>query len=162
MVWQSLAGHYSPYPEQGKCQLSELLFIQPSLNPPLPFLHMEEGSRSFAVWWRCVLTQRGDEDGILIGLIELMVLSPLVGEECQASLWLCASWFAFCYTRALIWTLPLSVSDSYCYLPSSSLPPFLDTVSFYSSLSLPVRYIKAALLLHFCRKRPLFIVLLIL
>lgn len=55
---------------------------------PLP-LQMEEG---FAVWWRCVLTQWGDEDGILMGLIELMVLSPLVGEECQASLWLCASW----------------------------------------------------------------------
>lgn len=71
---------------------------------------MEEGNRSFAVWWRCVLTQWGDEDGILIGLIELMVLSPLVGEECQASLWLCASWLlsACCScTLALIWTLSL-------------------------------------------------------
>lgn len=33
------------------------------------------------------MTQWGDEDGILIGLIELMALSPLVGEECQP-LWL--------------------------------------------------------------------------
>lgn len=33
------------------------------------------------------MTQWGDEDGILRGLIELMLLSPLVGEEGQP-LWL--------------------------------------------------------------------------
>lgn len=34
----------------------------------------------------CIDPVGGDEDGILIGLIELMALSPLVGEECRASL----------------------------------------------------------------------------
>lgn len=126
--------------EQGKVPLSGLLFIQPPWTPrcsPLS-LHMEEGSRSFAVWWRCVLTQRGDEDGILIGLIELMVLSPLVGEECQASLWLCASWLlsACCSCApALIWTLSLClwVLLSICLL-LLMLSVFPCAVSFYPAL----------------------------
>lgn len=103
-------------------------------------LHMEEGGRSFVVWWRCVLTQRGDEDGILIGLIELMVLSPLVGEECQASLWRCAGWLlsAFCScTPAPIWTLCFrlcvlfSVSSPCCLSSPLSFTVFL---SFYTAV----------------------------
>lgn len=103
-------------------------------------LHMEEGGRSFVVWWRCVLTQRGDEDGILIGLIELMVLSPLVGEECQTSLWRCASWLlsAFCScTPAPIWTLSFRLCVLFSVSPPCCLSsPLSFTVlfSFHSTL----------------------------
>lgn len=72
---------------------------EPSIIQPYS-LYILKRSKSFAVWWRCVLTQRNYEDGILIGLIELMVLSPLFAEECQGLCWLFAS--CFCgYTGAL-------------------------------------------------------------
>lgn len=87
---------------------------------PLP-LHMEQGSRSLAVWRSCVLTQPGSEDGILIGLIELMALSPLVGEECQASCSLFAGW----WLRDAVATLRLSLCVRLCLsfnLHQPSLP----------------------------------------
>lgn len=133
--------------EQGKVLLSGLLFIQPPWTPrcsPLS-LHMEEGSRSFAVWWRCVLTQRGDEDGILIGLIELMVLSPLVGEECQASLWLCASWLLSACCSCDLNSISLSLS-----LIIFCLPTLQSVFSSSCSLSFPVLYL---FILRYCPNR---------
>lgn len=148
MVWQSWLVITVHPPEQRKCHfLGSYLSIHPwTLHcSPLP-LHMEEGSRSFAVWWRCVLTQWGDEDGILIGLIELMVLSPLVGEECQASRWLFASWllFACCsYTLALTWTVSLCLRPSLLSSMSTSLSVLFSAFSLPFSIlyhSLPTSF----------------------
>lgn len=139
-----LARHYSPHPEQGKCHcLCSYLSSHPwTLHcSPLP-LNMEQGSRGFAVWWRCVLTQRGDEDGILIGLIELMVLSPLVEEECQASCWLCASWLLSTCCSYTIWTVSLCLWLS---LFSSHLLHLCPSVLFFLPLS--VLYIYSSLIL---------------
>lgn len=163
-----LAGHHSPHREQrkGHC-LGFYLSIHPWTLHCSPFpLHMEEGSRSFAVWWRCVLTQQGDEDGILIGLIELMLLSPLVGEECQASRWLFASWLlsACCsYTLTLTWTVSLCFWLS--LLSSVSLHLYLScslSCIFLFLTHSPFKWIKAALIMYLCRKYPLFIQVLIL
>lgn len=136
----------------GKVPQYGLLFIQ-TLRWSSFLLHMEERSRHFAVWWRCVLTQWGDEDGILMGLIELMVLSPLVGEECQPSLWLCVGWLlsACCSNSlALIWLSSLSPLKHAFFSPSNIL------LSFYFLLKTAFNCFQ-----RLCHKRLLFIQLLI-
>lgn len=74
------------------------------------------------------MTQRNYEDGILIGLMELMVLSPLFAEECQGSCWLFASCFFFC----ILW-LHWCSELLHCYLLS-----LCNFVSLFSSHPFPV------------------------
>lgn len=65
------------------------------------------------------MTQRGDEDGILTGLIELMALSPWVGGGGGASLSGCTGADCFLLAGAphQLW-FDFHLSESYSYLPS--------------------------------------------
>lgn len=133
---------------------------EPSITQPYS-LYILKRSKSFAVWWRCVLTQRNYEDGILIGLIELMVLSPLFAEECQGLCWLFAS--CFCgYTGAL--SCSIAAFSHYAILSLF----FLLTLFLYICLILAkssVKWMKSFLMLLlfilFFHKCPLFIQILI-
>lgn len=138
---------------------------EPSIIQPYS-LYILKRSKSFAVWWRCVLTQRNDEDGILIGLIELMVLSPLFAEECQGLCWLFASCFFSLHIVAILglWVAPLlpSISMQFCH------SFFLLTLFLYICLVLAkssVKWMKSFLMLLlfilFFHKCPLFIQILI-